>query len=296
MQIIDPHHHLWDLSANYYPWLVDEIRPRLCGEYSAIRKDYLIGDFLRDISCCTVVKSVHVQAEHDRRDPVRETRWLQALSDQKAVSRGFPHGIVAYADLSSATAEQVLEGHSAFANVRGIRQSLNGAINDPAHAGDLLADPLWSANLALLERFHFSFDMQVYPQQMDPAAEIVGRNERIQFILCHAGAPADPSPEGRETWRRGMRRLAERPNVVVKISGFGMFDRRWTTDTIRPLVLETIDLFGVGRCMFASNFPVDGMAATYRDIWRAFEKITEGFAEAERRQIFHDNAARYYRI
>jgi predicted TIM-barrel fold metal-dependent hydrolase len=296
MQIIDPHHHLWDLSANYYPWLVDEIRPRLCGEYSAIRKNYLVGDFRRDIGELDVVKSVHVQAEHDRRDPVRETRWLQAIADDKAVSRGFPHGIVAYADLASPTAEEVLEGHGTFANMRGIRQSLNGVIIDPAHNRDLLADPLWRANLALLERFGFSFDMQVYPQQMEAAAEIVGRNEGVQFILCHAGAPTDPSPEGREAWRRGMRRLAERPNMAVKISGFGMFDRRWTAETIRPLVLETIDCFGPERCMFASNFPVDGMATSYGAIWRAFDTITEGFGEAERRLLFHDNAARYYRI
>ena len=93
MQFIDAHHHLWDLSANYYPWLVDRITPRFYGDYTAIRKNYLLADFVRDIADQPVVKSVHVQAECDHRDPVRETRWLQGVADAAENQRGFPNAI-----------------------------------------------------------------------------------------------------------------------------------------------------------------------------------------------------------
>jgi len=93
-----------------------------------------------------------------------------------------------------------------------------------------------------------------------------------------------------------MRLLAERPNTAVKISGLGMFDRNWTTESIRPLVLEAIDIFGPQRAMFASNFPVDGMMASYGRIWNSFEEITRAFPEAERRALFHDNAVASYRL
>jgi predicted TIM-barrel fold metal-dependent hydrolase len=93
-----------------------------------------------------------------------------------------------------------------------------------------------------------------------------------------------------------MRTLAERPNVAAKISGLGMFEPDWTADSIRPLVLDAIEIFGVERCIFASNFPVDKLAGDYDAIWSAFDRITAGFSESERRALFHDNAARLYRL
>ena len=97
LPIIDPHHHLYDLKSGRYPWLQDEMLDRVFGDYSAIRKDYLIDDFRADIKNQNVVKSVHLQVEYDHNDPVAETRWLQSVADE----HGYPNGIVAFADLAS---------------------------------------------------------------------------------------------------------------------------------------------------------------------------------------------------
>jgi predicted TIM-barrel fold metal-dependent hydrolase len=86
--------------------------------------------------------------------------------------------------------------------------------------------------------------------------------------------PRDRTPEGQNGWRRGMRALASHPHVSVKISGFGMFDPAWTVDSIRPFVRTTIDLFGVERCMFASNFPVDKVFRSYAEVYEAFDTLT----------------------
>ena len=93
-----------------------------------------------------------------------------------------------------------------------------------------------------------------------------------------------------------MRTLAAQPNVAAKISGLGMFEPNWTADSIRPLVLATIEIFGPERCLFASNFPVDKLASDYDRIWQAFDQITTDFSADERRKLFHDNAAHFYRL
>ena len=296
LEIIDCHHHLWDLTANYYPWLTDKIGTRVCGDYAAIRKNYLLADFWRDASGVTLVKSVHVQAEHDHADPVRETRWVQAIADRPE-SRGFPHGIVAYANLADPGVAAVLEAHCECRNVRGIRQLLHEALLDPSNPGvSPLENPVWRRNLGVLSRFRLSFDLQVFPQQMMQALAVVREQPSLQFILVHTGQPMRRDPDGLAQWRRGMRALAGCPNVCAKISGLGMFDRQWTVESLRPFVLETIDIFGPARCLFASNFPVDSMMSSYRRLWDAYATITAGFSADERRQLFAGNAQRVYRL
>ncbi len=137
LPVVDTHHHLWDLSANCYPWLTYRITTRVCGEYSAIRKNYLLEDFFDDADAVNLVKSIHVQAEHDHADPVRETRWLQEIADSP-VSRGFPHGIIAFADLSRLDVEadrgfshdlEMIQGiHHCSCNYRPVRAAFSGQI------------------------------------------------------------------------------------------------------------------------------------------------------------------------
>ena len=294
MQKVDPHFHIWNLKENYYPWLTDKVQPRVIGEYAAIRKDYLIADFLADTEGTGVCKGVHIQAEHDPGDPVRETRWLQSVADQPA-SRGFPHGIVAYADLGAANAQEILEAHCESRNIRGIRQLLMQHKVDPK-AKDPRDSVLFKQNFKLLARLGLSFDIQLFHQDMGFGAQLIAQNPDVDFILGHSGLPMESSEAYLKEWRKGMKLLAACPNVTVKISGFGFFDRNWTVDSIRPIVLEITDIFGAGRCMFASNFPVDGMSRSYAAYWSAFEAITASFSDAERDGLFRLNAEKVYRI
>ncbi|MDP3226105.1 MAG: hypothetical protein Q8M96_23485, partial [Rubrivivax sp.] len=107
LPVVDCHHHLWDLQANHYPWLTDRVTQRVCGDYAAIRKNYLLEDFRRDAADVNLVQSVHVEAVADPSDPAKETRWLRSIADSTG-SGGFPHGIVAYCDLGRADVGEVL--------------------------------------------------------------------------------------------------------------------------------------------------------------------------------------------
>jgi len=296
MRIVDVHHHLWDLEAHHYPWLANPA-PHPAGSLEPIRRSYRLEDFLHDARNQELVKSVHLQAA--MADPVAETTWLQGLADDPA-SRGFPHAIIAYADLADPSVETTLERHCAHRNVRGIRFMVNFIEGEPLYCmtdrGDWLRHPQWRKGYALLEKFGLSFDLQVYGHQMAEAAELAAAHPGIPVMLNHAGLPHKRDPDTIERWRAGMRTLAAVPHIAAKISGLGMFDHRWTAESIRAFVLDTIEIFGVERCMFASNFPVDKLSSDYDAIWKAFDRITADFSAPERQALFHDNAIRHYRL
>ncbi len=296
---IDTHHHLWDLENNPYPWLQEGI-DHFVGDYTPIRHSYLISDFHRDAENIPLRKSVHIQAEWDHdADPVGETAWLQGVADDPA-SRGMPNGIIAYANLSDPGVEGVLERHAEHANWRGIRHMLNWSDDRPnfrfAEAGDLMSDPQWRSGFKLLAKFNGMFELQVWPWQLQEAARLANDIPEVPMVMGHAAMPIGRSPAELREWRKGLEALGTAPNISAKISALGMLDQQWTTESIAPFVLDVIDILGVDRCMFASNFPVDSLFSDYATLWNAYDEITADFSESERAKLFHDNAEKYFRI
>ena len=294
-QIVDAHMHLWDLEKIRYPWLTPPLPVGVTGDVSAIARPYLLDDYLRDAGGPgRIAKVVHVEAGANPADSLAETRWLQGIAD----TRGFPQAIVAHAELNSPTVAALLEQHAAHPNVRGIRQILNWH-PDPQKTytpRDLLTDAAWEKGFGLLRKHGFSFDLQIYPAQMPAAARLASRHPDVQFVLNHTGMPVDRDASGRQAWRTGMQALAQQPNVAVKISGLAMLDWQWSLESLRPFVLQTIELFGSDRCLFASNFPVDRLFGSFARQYGAYESLVAALSETERAKMFVTNAARIYRI
>lgn len=298
MRIVDAHHHLWDLDRHDYPWLEKGGR-HWAGDLSGIAKNYFLDDLFADAAGLDLAKSVHVQAQIAPEEATAETAWLQSIADAPG-SRGFPHGLVGFADLAADDVEEVLERHCEHRNMRGIRHLLNYDPNEPdycrAPRGDLMHDPAWRRGYALLERFGLSFDLQIEWRQADDAVELLRAFPGIQAILDHTGFPRRNDAGSVTGWRLAMYKLATCPNLAVKISGLAQMQFDWTEDTIRPFVLDTVDIFGAERCLFASNFPVDKLKVDYAKLWRTFDRITADLSEDERRGLFADNATRVYRL
>lgn len=300
---VDAHHHLWDLQANHYPWLMPGEGPPPFPNFPLLCRNYLVEDFRADGARQTIVKSVHVQAEHDESDPVRETAWLQGVADAPG-SGGFPHAIVAFADLAEPGVEAILEGHRRHRNTRGIRQMLNfdprPAEGPSRHAldkrRDLLADAGFLARFSLLRKYDLSFDMQLFPWQAGAAAKLVAAHPDTQFIVNHTLMPFDRSETGLAVWRQGLAILAAFEHVAIKISGLGMSATGWDTETSRRLARETIEIFGPGRCLFGSNFPVDRLMIDYDTPWQVFREVVAAYSEDEQRALLQGNAERVYRI
>lgn len=287
LPFVDAHVHFHDLAhpTLRYAWLEPEapVDP-IVGPDGAIRAQrYWADDFLAETRFHGVAKVVHVQAAIGSDDPVEETRWLQAFADRL----GAPQGIVAYADLARDDVEATLERHAAYPNLRGIRD---------LREDGYLSDPSWQRGYALLGRFGLVCCAAPALDELPLAHALAERCPGITLCIDHAGFPPDRSPETFARWRAGMRAVAQAPNAVVKISGLGQADHRWTVASLRPWVLECIDAFGVERAFFATNWPVDRLYSSYGDVVDAYAQLIAGFSEAEQRALFAGNAERIFRL
>jgi len=138
--------------------------------------------------------------------------------------------------------------------------------------------------------------MHLWWTQYSYAFDLIKSHPNILNIINHAGTPRKRDEEYLSNWRNGLKTLAQAANTVIKISGLGMFDQQWTTDSIKPLVLDCIEIFGVNRCFFSSNFPVDKKYSSYEKVWNSYFEITKDFSIDEKEKLFFKNAEKYYRI
>jgi predicted TIM-barrel fold metal-dependent hydrolase len=257
--MIDAHFHVWRQAD--LPWLTGPMQPRIFGPYEPIRRDYPMAEYLSDIAGTGVAKAVYVQANWAPDKAEDEARFIE----ETALETGWPHATVAYADMTVPDARPALDRLARFPRVRGIRQQFHWHENPQyryAARPDLCADPNVLRNVARLADYGWAFDLQVFAGQMDAALVLVEACPRVNFVLQHAGMLEDTSEQGRAAWRAAMARLAERPNAFAKLSGFGTFLHRMDPAHIRWLTTETVALFGAGRCLFGSKFPIDKLWTT----------------------------------
>ena len=291
--IVDAHQHFWDPGLHYYPWLVDEPPiPFRYGDYRPIRRRYLPGDYRIDAAPFVVEKSVYVEAEWNPADPAGEMAYIAAVRGE----HGLPSVAVAQAWLDRDDAAAVLERHAARSFVRSVRHKprANRTPLDAAPGG--MTDAAWRKGFAHLGRCGLCFDLQTPWWHLREAVRLAGEFPAVSIILNHTGLPADRSRAGIDAWKRAMAELAVCPNVAVKISGLGQPGVAWTAEANREIVRTTIDLFGIDRCMFASNFPVDSLCGSFPAIMGGFREIVADLAPHEQRALFRDNALRIYDI
>ena len=312
--IIDPHHHFWD-------------RPD---------SRYLLHDLLSDTgSGHRVVATVFVEcmsmyraAGPEPMRPVGETEFVNGIAAQSASGQFGPTrvaaGIVGFADLTLGDrVDDVLEAHvaAAPARFRGIRHAAgfdphddvrNSHTNPPK---GLLATSAFRDGVRRLAAHGLTFDAWLYHHQLPELTDLARACPEVTIVLDHFGGPLGIGPyAGKRAeifaqWRRDIAELARCPNVVAKVGGINMsvngfgWHRRDRPPTSEDLVaatgdyyFHTIDRFGPERCMFESNFPVDKLSCSYGVVWNAFKRMAQRFAPTERSALFHDTAARVYRV
>jgi len=286
LPFVDTHVHYWDLQdpALYYAWLQPEWIHPVLGDINGIKvQRYSAREFIGETRFQDVAKVVHVQAAIGIDDPVEETKWLQAQADET----GFPHGIVGHVDLAQSTAEGVIARHLEYANFRGVRDFA---------AGELIGNPAWRRGYGLLARDNLVFCIDTTWEAADKVRGLADEHDSVILSIDHAGFPRARTDEYFENWTRGMKTLAAAPNVVMKISGLGMCDNRWTVASLRPWVLTCIEVFGIERSFFGSNWPVDSLYSSYGDVVDAYDAITADFTPDERTALFSATAERIFRV
>lgn len=295
--IVDAHHHFWDLARNPHPWLRDlPMIPFRYGDYGALRgRDFLPADYDAAAAGLPVAATVTMEGEWDPADPLGESRWMSEL----AAATGRPAAHVSQAWLDRADAPAVLSALAAMPLVRGVRhkpRAAPSARDIERGAPGSMGDPRWRAGYALLARYGLQFELQTPWWHLDEALDLIAAHPETPLVLNHTGLPSDRSVEGLAGWRAAMRRLAGAPRVSVKISGLGLAGRPWKIEDNIGIVRDTVALFGVERCMFASNFPVDGLCGDLRTIFEGFARAVSDLPRKARAALFHDNAVRIYRL
>ena len=290
---IDSHVHLIDHT--HYSWFTPENKSLTFeGDWKPIMHDYLPHNLIEETqgSRIRVIGAVHVQMNAD--DPLIETRTIQQMSDES----GLPISIVVGGDLSDAEFESLLNQQLEYKGFHGVRQILN-IHPHPLYAyveEDYMEQAQWLAGLRLLAKYELTFDMQLYPSQFDRALQVIDSNPDVVFVINHNGMWADRNLAGWQQWTRGLRELGRRDNVAMKISGLASTDHYWTIESFKPAIYTSLDAFGIDKCMFASNFPVDKLHGSYIDIVNAFARATEDLTQEEQDKLFVLNAKRYYKL
>ena len=313
--IVDPHHHLWFGRERY--------------------GDYLLEDLWHDTeSGHKIAKTVFVECHASYREtgpdhlrPVGETEFVAGIAAQSAAAdptKAVISGIVGHADLRLGDkVDEVLDAHEAAGRglFRGIRHG--GAYHprpEEAHGPSrfppgLFVDSAFQAGVRLLGRRGYTYEAYLYHTQLADFRALAVAAPGTTIILDHFGTPLgtgsfrDQREAVFQQWQADIAALARCPNVFAKLgglampaNGFGWHEaaRPATSDELvaaqRRYYLHTIECFGVNRCMFESNFPVDKQSISYAVLWNAFKKMVAGFSEVEKDALFYGTAASVYRL
>ncbi|MEJ2089538.1 MAG: amidohydrolase family protein [Gammaproteobacteria bacterium] len=313
LPICDPHHHLWDHPRSRY--LLDELLADTGSGHNVVSTVF--------VECASMYRAGGPEAMR----PVGETEFVNGVAAMSA-SGGYGNtraclGIVSFADLTlGAAVGEVLDNHMAVTpRFKGIRHAagwdaspdVRNSHTDPSE--HLYLDSTFRTGFAELGKRGLSFDAWLYHPQIAELTDLARAFPDTTIVFDHFGGPLGIGPYAGqreaifEQWKEDVAELARCENVVAKlgglvmpVNGFGFHknDRPATSDEIVAATGDyhrhAIDCFGPGRCMFESNFPVDKQSCSYRVLWNAFKKLAAGLSADEKAQLFHDTAARAYRL
>lgn len=294
-EILDAHHHLWRYDMGRHGWIAagsgegGKVFPM--GDLAALQRDALPGDYLAAAAGQGIVSTIHVEAGWSGGPEGEETAWLDTL-DRNVVARWH----VFHADLAAPDMEAQVAEAAAHPRAVGLRDIVAASSDSPhgfAPPGKM-DDARWRRGLAAAFDCGLAFDLMLFPGQMKDAARVVDAFPEGRFVLNHCGSPVDRSPEGLAAWAEGLERLAERPNIWIKVSNPFAYDHYWSLDSLRPVVGRCIEVFGPGRALFGSDYPVAGLHASFADMMAAYRALTADLSADEQRAIFHDVAAEVY--
>jgi L-fuconolactonase len=282
MPIIDPHQHLWDLKKFRLPWHDGQ-------KDSVLARDYLTADYLEATKTSNVVQAVYMEV-----DVVPEQHNAEADYVLELCKR--PNAITTGAVISGRPGESAFGKYAErFADnplIKGFRQVLHG----DAPKGFCL-EAQFVKNMQLLGDMKKCYDLCMRPTDLLDAVKLVDQCPKTRFVLDHCGnGPTNPAdPAIFEQWKKGIVELSQRPNVVCKISGIVAGAREnWQPNDLAPVINQSMDAFGEDRIMFAGDWPVCLLRASYEKWVQALKTIVRDRPVAFQRKLFHDNALKFY--
>ncbi len=279
LPIVDTHQHLWDLGKFRLPWVQ---------KGSSLARNYLMSDYLDAARGLNVVKTVYMEVDVDPAQQDAEAEYVIGLC--KAGDNPMAAAVISGRPASDGFAKYIRR-YKDSPHIKGVRRALHGG---DTPRGACLEKP-FVAGVRLLGELGMSFDLCMRPEELPDAAKLVDACPGTRFVLDHCGN-ARVQAKDRSRWEKDIAAVAERKNVVGKVSGIvaGARPKEWKADDLAPIVKHTLAVFGPDRVMFGGDWPVCTLAATLRQWVEALREIVRDRPRAEQKKLFHDNAVSFY--
>ena len=285
VRVVDAHVHLWDpANTEWYPYL--SRGPGHAGEggdAARMNRRFDLDTYRAEAAAWNVERIVNVAAAtglHSIDETIELDRRADAGSGPDAIIGGLPP--------TDTVTEAIglLDRQMGASRFRGVRPM--GRLDRPVPAVEILQ--------ALVDR-RLVFELMAHPDQLQAAAAALAGVDGLTVVVEHTGWPRSDAGEERALWLAGLGALAGLGDRVhCKLSGLAMPLRSTAVEALAPWLEPAIEVFGVDRCFFASNFPVDAVVGTFDELYATFDAVTAGLDEADRNKLFAANAERLYRL
>lgn len=295
IDLVDAHHHFWQLDRFPYRWLAPGAPPARFGDKRTLQRDFLPKQYLAAMHGAPLQASVHVQANCGADDPVDETKWLQSLSE----TTGWPSAAVAEIDLTDEKAVSLIDRHRQYSILRGVRTPVAWDEHGRwrvASRPDVITEPQFQTAARHLTAHNLGLECVIIPRQLQQVAEFAQAHPDLSIIINHFATLELDQPGTVELWHAGIANLAAHNNVFVKVSGLWTADKGWSAARLKPFVAHLLDSVGAGRVMWGSNLPVESVNCP---LPQQFEQLKHMLSECSHRdlaQIFGGTARRVYRV
>jgi L-fuconolactonase len=271
--MIDAHQHFWQIGAHGCTWPTPDL--------TCIHRDFGPAELASHSAAAGVGATVLVQSQPNDRD----TDYLCQLGERTPDVAA----VIAWVDLESPSATERIAALAARPRLRGVRPMLQDL------ADDRILEARDEAVRALLAH-DLSFDALVRPRHLPHLQIFAKRYPALRIVIDHAAKP-DIEHQVLDPWREHLRALARLPNVCCKVSGLVTeAGAAWQAADLAPYVAHLVECFGAQRLMWGSDWPVVEMAGGYARWVRAAQSLTSHLSASEVSAIFHDTAARFYRL
>ena len=274
--IIDSHQHFWNYFPSRQAWITEQM--------AVLKRDFLPSDLLKIYERNAVAGCVAVQADGSE----EETDFLLQLAEQNS----FIKGVVGWVDLQDRNVESRLRHYQSFPKLKGFRHVVQDE-PDP----DFMLREDFRMGLKALEAFNYTYDILIYPHQLDAAIKTVEDFPTINFVLDHIAKP-DIKNSRFDNWLPKIKRLAQSPNVSCKVSGMVTEAawRNWTQEDFVPYLEVVTEAFGMDRLMFGSDWPVCLLSGNYEEVLGIVKTYMAQFTQADQQHVFYTNALSFYRL
>jgi L-fucono-1,5-lactonase len=270
---IDAHHHLWTMARGDYGWLTPDLAP--------IYRDFGLEDLAPHLAAAGIEGTILVQAAPTE----AETRFLLDIAEAAQLVRG----VVGWTDFEAADGAARIEALAARKLLVGLRPMVQDIGDD-----DWLLRPVLAPLLAAMTQGGLVFDALVKPRHLPRLLQVVDRHPDLSFVLDHGGKPELATGEI-AAWKGDVARLAERPNIVCKLSGLVTEAKPdWQIADLRGAVDHVRACFGPRRLLWGSDWPVVDLAGGYAKWLDAAENLLADLSPHEKAAVFGGTAARIY--